>query len=40
MHKGLQNRAKKKSKEEQWEVSLSDDSWYRAPTFSPEVRTV
>merc|ERR1712223_2057487 len=33
---GYSNRAKKKSKEEQWEESLSDDSWYRAPTFSPE----
>jgi len=32
---GCSNREKKKSKEEQWEVSLSDDSWYRAPQFSP-----
>ena len=34
---GYSNREKKKSKEEQWEVSLSDDSWYRAPQFSPMV---
>ena len=25
-----------KKKQDAWEVSLSDDSWYRAPTFSPE----
>ena len=36
---GYSNREKKKSKEEQWEVSLSDDSWYRAPQFSPMVRS-
>merc|ERR1719150_97372 len=29
------NREKKKSKAEQWELSLSDDSWYRAPQFHP-----
>ena len=29
------SRDKKKSKAEQWELSLSDDSWYRAPQFSP-----
>ena len=29
------NRDKKKSKAEQWELSLSDDSWYRAPQFHP-----
>jgi len=34
--KGAANREKKKSKEEEWEVSLSDDSWYRAPQFHPE----
>ena len=37
LEKGIQNKDKKKSKQEQWEVSLSDDSWYRAPTFHPEV---
>merc|ERR1712029_328685 len=36
LEKGIQNKDKKKSKQEQWEVSLSDDSWYRAPTFHPE----
>lgn len=36
---GHSNREKKKSKEEQWELSLSDDSWYRAPQFSPMVRS-
>lgn len=36
LEKGLQNKEKKKSKQEQWAVSLSDDSWYRAPTFHPE----
>ena len=29
------SRDKKKSKAEQWELSLSDDSWYRAPQFHP-----
>ena len=37
LDKGRVNRDKKKSKQEQWDVSLSDDSWYRAPTFHPEV---
>jgi len=36
LQKGAVNRDKKKSKEEEWEVSLSDDSWYRAPQFHPE----
>jgi len=36
LSKGTVNREKKKSKEEEWEVSLSDDSWYRAPQFHPE----
>ena len=37
LEKTIHNKEKKKSKEEQWEVSLNDDSWYRAPTFQPEV---
>ena len=37
LEKGIQNKDNKKSKQEQWEVSLSDDSWYIAPTFHPEV---
>ena len=32
---GQGSRDKKKSKAEQWELSLSDDSWYRAPQFHP-----
>jgi len=32
---GQASRDKKKSKAEQWELSLSDDSWYRAPQFHP-----
>lgn len=36
LEKGLTNRDKMKKKQDAWEVSLSDDSWYRAPTFSPE----
>jgi hypothetical protein len=32
------SKEKKRSKEEGWEVSLSDDSWYKAPQFRPEVR--
>ena len=37
LSKGTVNREKKKSKEELWSTSLSDDSWYRAPQFHPEV---
>eukprot|EP00092_Neocalanus_flemingeri_P018581 GFUD01020121.1.p1 GENE.GFUD01020121.1~~GFUD01020121.1.p1 ORF type:complete len:378 (+),score=121.46 GFUD01020121.1:132-1136(+) len=36
LQKGTANAHKKKSKEEEWEVSLSDDTWYRAPQFHPE----
>jgi len=36
LERTIHNKEKKKSKEEQWEVSLNDDSWYRAPTFQPE----
>jgi len=36
LSKGTVNAQKKKSKEELWSVSLSDDSWYRAPQFHPE----
>jgi len=36
LQKGTINAEKKKSKEEGWEVSLSDDTWYRAPQFHPE----
>ena len=32
---GQGSREKKRSKAEQWELSLSDDSWYRAPQFQP-----
>merc|ERR1719412_2353629 len=34
-HGSQGSRDKKKSKAEQWELSLSDDSWYRAPQFHP-----
>ena len=37
LSKGTVNAEKKKSKEELWSTSLSDDSWYRAPQFHPEV---
>merc|ERR1719260_24475 len=30
------NKKKMEQKQEKWEVSLSDDSWYRAPQFHPE----
>merc|ERR1719266_407366 len=36
LSKGTVNAEKKKSKEELWSTSLSDDSWYRAPQFHPE----
>lgn len=36
LQKGTANTDKKKSKEDDWELSLSDDSWYRAPQFHPE----
>jgi len=34
--KQMGNREKMRRKEENWEVSLSDDSWYKAPQFRPE----
>jgi len=37
LKKGLVNVEKKRRKEESWEVSLSDDTWYRAPQFHPQV---
>jgi len=36
LSKGTVNAHKKKSKEEEWTLSLSDDTWYRAPQFHPE----
>merc|ERR1711994_1086763 len=33
---GMGNREKMRRKEENWEISLSDDSWYKAPQFRPE----
>jgi len=36
LEKGMGNKEKKRNKEKNWEVSLSDDSWYKAPQFRPE----
>merc|ERR1712059_7971 len=36
LEKGVANKEKKRRKEESWELSLSDDSWYKAPQFRPE----
>lgn len=36
LERGVANREKKRRKEKNWEVSLSDDTWYKAPQFRPE----
>ena len=33
----VMNKKKMEQKQEKWDLSVNDDSWYRAPQFHPEV---